>query len=598
MNTNETCDVTLRISHRDLKGESTLSDSVQEHTRCLFTISLWNSNNYVIFMIPVSKIKKNISLSKMKKDNRRLKFLFRFFWRFFKDIRTVICLDSICYKNDPFADSIQQIDTTLGDYFTFAPHLRGLLSVGFCMKAETYRLDGNFIEPSIGVLWQTCLDLKELLRIDVGLTTCWKQSSDDTGYYRDAPLSWNLDMVIWDGSLSAREDFSIFDFSLPIQTCSYCYVTPRSSFVPESLLPFKSFSLQTWTCILTVILVLYFSLYAFHRSQWTLFGHFYDARERHAFEHASAAYYLYSFLVVGSPSQLLLGRFATGKILFLVVSFFILIIITVFQSEMTTLLSKQVRYPEIDTLEDLSRSNLYIQTTDLEASSNFLQGNPSFESLKGKLTEGHFRYRELWLDYMKDLNVNISRSLDDTPDNMSSPHDGYLSRLPKRVFDVRSNLQSMMDSDAFEMTFSNLGSKYRSTIVVEELFHKKLRGKFHLVKECVLTYPMVLQVQKNSYLSDFFIKRINAYVEMGVVSQLAQTTELSLSPLNPSDKNDDDDDDDDVAPPPKAFTIQNLQSAFIGLIIGWILSCVVFGVEMVVDISKSGRGSKFVRRFE
>ncbi|CAH0382993.1 unnamed protein product [Bemisia tabaci] len=334
-----TCDFDIRIDPSELSGELDLTDPVFNLTKSLLVNSVWNSNNYVIFM-----------LSPDEKVSHRLHFVFRFFWRFFRGLRTVVCVGHICHRYDPFMKSIETIDITSGSYFFFVPEPRGELNVAFIFKSEVYRYKGELSWGSLNALHEVSRDISKELQCEVLVTAHYRmpEGGEYINFAEEAQRR-NFDMLIFDGTIAPGNDPSMFDFAVASRTASYCFATPHSNFIPPSLLPFKCFSSQTWAVILIVILAIYSALYAFHHSQRTLFDRLYSPAQQSSFANTNVVFYVYSYLMVGRPAKVLLGRVVTGKILFLVVSLFVLIIVTVFQSKMTTLLSKQVRYPEIDT---------------------------------------------------------------------------------------------------------------------------------------------------------------------------------------------------------------------------------------------------------
>ncbi|CAH0762003.1 unnamed protein product [Bemisia tabaci] len=508
MDVNRTCDLELRISQPEMDGQALLTDPVCKRTKALFANSVWNSENYVTFML------EHGDHSAIKITARRLRFLFHFFWRFFRGLRTVVCRESICFKRDPFSDVIQQIDVDEDDYFDFAPVVGGNVRIGFVSKKDVFGTDEDVSPESTAIVYVVASDIQSDLQFEE--VNVLGQARGESDYFGNA-VAQNFDMLIFDGTFSPNADFSMFEFSAAIQSFSYCYATPRSNFIPLSFLPFKCFPPETWMAIVVVVVAL-----------------------------------------------LLLGRISTGKILFLLVSLFVLIVITTFQSELTTLLSKQVRYPEIDTLEELKNSDLLIQTPDLEASLELLKDYPFHAEIKRKLTEGHYYFLQVVAEYAGENKLNF---LD---------YFGNLTHKPQIVGlnQLETNFRSIIESSAFELAVSNLRYKYQGNIQVEDIGLTGIRGEFHLAKECVLTYPMTLQVQKSSYPSDFFIRKISTYVEMGLTQKLIDDCiscrGKSSNPVFIDDVTDEDNS------PASAFTVSNLQPAFISLIIGWILSIIVF----------------------
>ncbi|CAH0393863.1 unnamed protein product [Bemisia tabaci] len=484
---------------------------------------------------------------------------------------------------------IQEIDIISENYFTFVPNPRGkIIDIGYVAKEDVFESGRSLSPVSLAVLNQAAADIGEKLQCIIFIYGRYKELFPDRDsridYFEDAQAK-AFDMLVFDGSIAPNEDFSMFDFSAAIQSLSYCFATPRSSFVPQSFLPFICFSPQTWFLILITIMSLYAAFYAFHRSQWTQFDKLYSEIERSAFANTPVSFYLYSFLVVMSPSRVLLGRVITGKMLFLIVSLFVLVIVTVYQSQMSTLLAKQVRYPEIDTLEDLKNSYLTIQTPDLEASLEILQDYPFYDAIKTKLSEGPYQYRRFLYKTIREYYDIDTRIVDVITPNVSNAN---LDPLTKNFIDAASNFRSIVESNAVELAVSNLCYMDRGNIKVEDPLFMDF-PELHLVKECMLTYPMTLQIQKNSYLSDLFIETVSTYVEMGLV-QRVMVDAFDYAKERDSLFIDDTNKDEHTA---EALSFKNLQPAFVSLVIGWIFSSVVFAVELMVDIPNEIRMSRF-----
>ncbi|CAH0393079.1 unnamed protein product [Bemisia tabaci] len=586
---NKTCDFTIQLTRTELDGKAELAGPICELTKSLYANKVWNYNNYITFMLPTPKKGDFASCSDTTELGRQLNFTLRFFWRFFRGDRTFICRGDVCCAYDPHMRILRRIEPTAKNDFNIVSTLQGQsFKVGFVFKKNVLKF-GELSSPvAVSIVYKVITDIRIELQCDpIVYTICKDRTEID--YFKEAQQS-NFDLLIYDGNLYPNQDFSTFDFSVPVQSCSYCFITSRSEFMPQSLVPFKCFSLQTWAVILTTVASLYGAFYVFQRSQWTLFNRLYSTQMQREFENTSVSFYLYSFLVVGYPSRQLLGRVVTGKILFLIMSFFVLIVGTLFQSKMTTLLSKHARYPDIDTLEDLTNSDLMVQTPDLETTSELLQDYPFYQSLKNKLTEGPFYVENKVYYQVKQDIYTISMNYSLPPEDPSA----VLSRLERMKSEITSNLRSLTESDAFEMTISEMRYKYHGNILVPEYLN--VYKEFHLVKECMLTFPMIIQVQKRSQFSEYVIKKINAYSENGLL--LSALSETSLSDMFLSKRRYVNDDDEDDFSPPEVFTMQHLQPAFVCLILGWILSGIVFALELIIDVSKEHWASRFSRCVE
>ncbi|CAH0382994.1 unnamed protein product [Bemisia tabaci] len=139
-----------------------------------------------------------------------------------------------------------------------------------------------------------------------------------------------------------------------------------------------------------------------------------------------------------------------------------------------------------------------------------------------------------------------------------------------------------MDSYAVEITVSNLQDKHRDSIALYQHLFKEMITEFHLVEECILSYAIFPHVQRNSFLSDLFLRKLALYTELGLTQHFIEQADLVDDYLLEDIRKNRD-------PQPSAFTMHNLQPAFLGLGIGWSLSCIAFAVELTVDVLKGSR---------
>ncbi|CAH0382853.1 unnamed protein product [Bemisia tabaci] len=586
------CDFGLKISSSEITGETAIAYSASMFMAGLTTSNIWNSDNYVIFMLPKFSQRHNYTALKDEEIvKRHLLMYFKFFWRFFKGLRTIICAEFSCFQYHPFIGLILPVDTKNGNILKFHPRdLRGgHLNIGILQKPEIFFYDESPIFWSRNIMYLVLDHLQDDLQCNIDTILFWADiyGTDADSHYETAQ-SDNLDMLIFPDCISPDEtDFTKFDFSGTAQSCSHCFATPRSSFVPQYLLPFKSFSVSVWSAIIATVLTLYVTLYAFYYTQWALFERFYSEEVRLDFQNTSVSFILYSYFIVGCPSRLSLGRTITGKIFFVIISVFVLIIVTLFQSELTSLLSTSLRYPDIDTLEDLSNSDLPIQTRDLNTSIGLVQESEFFDALQHKFTDSYYSYEDVWLDCIEDAQLpyrsHETGKLIDFEGKNESVHS-----LLRRIYEVKANAQSIMESSAFELIAPTLSQKFQGNFQLKGYASEKMID-FHLVKECVLTYTMTFRFLKNSYLSDLFSNKIQAFIEAGLDKK-----PISFIPMKFSDIETIFDEEDKEA---EAFTMRNLQPAFLSLVIGCILSFIIFAMELVVDINRTS-SSKVIRLAE
>ncbi|CAH0391047.1 unnamed protein product [Bemisia tabaci] len=132
--TDHKCDFELRISSEELEDQSTLSDQVFEATYNFRSSNVWNCRNYLIIMLnnvtkltnrttnqqsgnSISMVEENYAEDYFSDD---LILYFRFFWRFLKSYKAVICHSAGCVRYDPFTDIIHSYKGSAGEpYFDF-----------------------------------------------------------------------------------------------------------------------------------------------------------------------------------------------------------------------------------------------------------------------------------------------------------------------------------------------------------------------------------------------------------------------------------------------------------------------------------------------
>ncbi|CAH0383136.1 unnamed protein product [Bemisia tabaci] len=592
IDTNATCDFEWQTSSSELAGDSVPSDPTLELTAGLTPNNVWNSLNYIVFMLPKGAGKTDsMTIDQGNIDERNLVFSFKFFWRFFRGLRTVICIEYRCFNYDPFLDLILQTDTTDGNNSTpiLPRHSYGRkFTIGFVHKTEMSLDSDKLITGLSNVIYEVVDTLKievDYEVIEIGRHFEAENIGDDE--YK-MYLMYNIDLLIFrDGISTGETDFTKFDFSAAVQSCSHCFATPRSNFVPQYLLPFKCFSVSVWLATTVGVLALYFVFYAFHYSQWTLFRQLYSEEVQRAFQNTSVFFILYSYFLVGCPSRLLLGTFVTGKIIFTITSFFVLIIVTLYQSKMTELLSMFVRYPDIDSLEDLSNSNLLIQTRDLNQSMGLLQ---DYAALRNKLSES-YKFYFVWSEHFENNWEQYGNNLT-VGSQLSNDQDERTDSFLREAKEIKSNMQSIMASDAIEVAVSSLRQDFQGNFLLRGEYTAG-STEFHLVKECLMTYLLTLRFLKTSTIwMNLFLKRVNALVESGIVGCLMNApavrgvkieNDISTVTLEVQENSE-----------AKPLMMQNLQPAFLGLVTGWTVSFVVFAIELAVDVCRN-TSSKFMR---
>ncbi|CAH0382985.1 unnamed protein product [Bemisia tabaci] len=581
----KTCDFELHISDAELNGVTDLTDSIFKETAGLMMSNIWTSINYIIFMLPkFGRRGKSVTFDREDIDENRLLFLFRFFWRFFRGLHTVICAEYVCFKYDPFARSMLLIDTRSGNSFPPISLQGEKFVVGMVQKRDLLRHSNNAPVRSLNLMSEVvgyvAQELKTPIEVNAYCLIGEDCDGDTDEKYYEIALRSNLDMLIFQDSISPYEtDFTKFDFSAGFQTCSQCFAAPRSALIPPYLLPFKTFSPQVWAATLTTVLGFYIMFCLFNFSQRTLFKRLYGEVSLREFQNSSVTFILFSFFFVGCPCRPLLGRVFTGKLLFTITSFFVLVIVTAFQSQFTTLLAALVRYPEIDTLEALMVSDLSIQTGHSNTSAGLFREN---NAARNKLTESYVFYQKLWLDVL----LKASKSYNDTSELWHlGKNYGDVDPFLKKASEIHSNMLSIMESDAFEVSVLTLNQDFQGNFKATGFYTQEIID-YHLVKECILTHAMTFRCPKNSFLSGLIFDKLLSFTESGLGDDATRAAAFFNARRSWILNNEET--------RPRCFTMQNLQSAFLGLLLGWIVSCIVFAIELAVDVYQTYT-NKFMR---
>lgn len=271
---------------------------------------------------------------------------------------------------------------------------------------------------------------------------------------------------------------------------------------------------------------------------------------------------VYAYFVCGSPPTLTLGRLVTGKMIFTIFSFSALIISTAFLGSMTTLLSNRVLYPEIDSLRTLEESDLFIETlNDLDMDIDFFAGR--LESLRGKLVKNYLFYEsELF-----DQELYSSENLD------------FMLNV--------SHIFSKSTSNAFLVGMPFMSNPRENVIILQT--HLQEPVEYHLMKECLMMYPLTLPILKNSLFYDKLNQVIASMLETGHAGRILDDTTKDLIKWGNSSAREEHVE-------PRAYDMNDLQSAFFGLVVGLFLSFLAFVGELCIDFFQCSVPVKFLKR--
>ncbi|CAH0382874.1 unnamed protein product [Bemisia tabaci] len=387
-------------------------------------------------------------------------------------------------------------------------------------------------------------------------------------------LDLDLHMLLLDATLE-KIDHSKFDFSVGVEMESMCILTPHSKLMPQFLVPFKVFTFAVWSFILVIATVFVLKQYVFLKAQGGLFGGMYSETEIVQYSTSSSVYMIYGYFICGSPPRLLLGKLFTGKILFFVFIFSAFIISNIFLGGMTTLLTNTVQYPEIDTLKDLEDSDLFIQVPSVESAATYFAQLGLSEKLRAKLSS------------VAEYNIATESAIVNTSLLWETVISNREIALVSEQF--AKNLRVILENDAFLV---DLPYSLRSeTRVVTKRWPLQWESyEYHLVKECLKTYPTIFSFLKNSFIFPAFNKKMAQSLETGHLKASSRINTVNIGMEAAAAYSSDEE--------PRPYSLNDLQLPFLCLVAGLVLSFLVFSAEMMMDDFKNSAAFRQLRRFK
>ncbi|CAH0390480.1 unnamed protein product [Bemisia tabaci] len=249
-----------------------------------------------------------------------------------------------------------------------------------------------------------------------------------------------------------------------------------------------------------------------------VFYFFYPDAEVEFYRNSSSLFTVYAYFMCGSPANLRLGHLMTGKALFVIFSFSAFIITNAFLGCMTTLLSKRVLYPEIDSLHALEESELLIQIIHGDVPSQkemFSQQNQS-EVLSAKLVTNLYDY-------------SIGKFGEFILNSFSFPVDDECSEVSNfsnyHITEIKKNILSMAAVDAMMVSLP-FSSRRKENIRINHGFCVDF--EYHLMQECLITYPVMIPVLKNSFLYDKLNRIIYQNLETGHTERILEGSDTGF----------------------------------------------------------------------
>ncbi|CAH0383612.1 unnamed protein product [Bemisia tabaci] len=558
--TDKTCDERMYISAEELDGSLDLSDVNFNMTRNLYTNPIWNSQNYLIFMISefdcsacddtscVIAEKRRYTLDSGNSTSQNsydtLIFCFKFIWRFFRGLKAIICHRGGCSRYDPFTEKIIWYSGGKDEaYFDFSiTNMHGKH-----LRLTTKDHEGIVIEQSFfdssdwmeSLRFHILAELAESLHFTYTAVISQDFVSHDVGQKHDLDLH-----SVEIGIVPEDIDYSKFDFTVGVETVVMGIITPHSKFMPQCLVPFEVFTFEVWICIVLTCIVFVSMQYAFFNAQSRMFRGLYSMADISLYDSASSIYTIYAYFICGSPPRLLLGKLFTGKILFFVFVFSALIISNVFLGGMTTLLTNTVQYPEIDTMQALEDSHLSIQVSEKESAVLYFSQLGLSEKVMAKFSTSFEHYVSLLANNVNDEN------LWDFYAERNEVHP-LLEKFSKSII-------AILEDDAFLISLPHcLISNNR--VVLNVLPFGWTGFKYHLVKERLNTFPHVFTFLKNSFFFNAFSRKTSQILETGHIVKHMQWFSLfnALEFEHPLSEDEE----------PRSYSLNDLQLPFFILVL-------------------------------
>ncbi|CAH0383200.1 unnamed protein product [Bemisia tabaci] len=541
----------LFINDFELGHGSILSDDLYEVTRRLYSHDIWNSKNYLVFS--VSNVNRHISRDFHLAANSSslignhshfddLRVVFRFFWRFFKGLKSVVCFAEICFTYNPFTREIVHF-TGLRDerYFNFSwPDFNG---ESFHILVPTSRPHGGGDTFTYWPLfWYQVLmkvtgviaDEKNCSITPIGDDVIIDTFVDISDFQLAQKFGIDI-LALTRGIGVAETEFSQYEFTTSMESYHLCLATPRAGFVPQSFAVFYSFSTFIWALIFAMILTFVCLLYLFLKLQVREFRSFYSEAALRSFETTSAVFTVYAYFLCGCPHRLLLGEFLTGKMIFIVFSFASIIIVTTFQGSMFRMLSNYVRYPEVDTLEEFTRTNLFIQVPDTASYSRFLENVPLFKGEKKRLSDTYFFLKSILyetLDDNWDLWVDIFNIKDPRDENPISEL-GIDPAVFNKSAEMKKFVTAAVETDAFLVTIPHTLLSARN--IELQSFVSVDWFELHRVEECLNSYSLAFRFPKHNFFYEDVNHKVVQILETGLLKRMMEEyLTLGLIDFKPS----------------------------------------------------------------
>ncbi|CAH0391406.1 unnamed protein product [Bemisia tabaci] len=503
------CDANLTIPDTQLAGDSVLADDFFNQVRGLYLNNVWNSQNYLIFYVLHSNFSERNALEADDLIHTML-FVFRFVWRTFKGHKTLICLREVCYHYDPFFERIG-IYMEGDAFFDFSWYsMNGKTLTFLCHDFHPFDFDIVLEDEcsfnSLSHLYHTLYVLamrRGGTLVPFNEWVDWDVSNFSAHIVRSGSgLKYGMDLCAIGSGVRNQENLQQFLVSPTMESCQCNLRIPRQGFMPQDVVPFYCFSLTVWVFVVMTVLIfipIHYALAYVHR-EIILSSDIDEALQNR--ELFSAAMTIYRYVLgIGQP-RLILVEVITGKIVFFVIVFCMMVLITLFQSGMFSLLSSRVRYDDIDTLKEVEDSNLMVQSNNLEIDMQFLGNETEFEWIRQKLTDSFiFKCTHVYC-HLQSINTHLV--LNDTS----------ADTVEERQ--ARKEIDSILKNNAFLMRMTTKHTDLNDLIYSDAV--TGIEYEFHIARERVMSYPLMYFFLRNTFYGDVLNDLLSRHLESGLDS--------------------------------------------------------------------------------
>ncbi|CAH0388891.1 unnamed protein product [Bemisia tabaci] len=265
---------------------------------------------------------------------------------------------------------------------------------------------------------------------------------------------------------------------------------------------------------------------------------------------------IYRYILGIAQPRLILIEFMTGKIVFFVVVFSMMIFITLFQSGMFSLLSSMVRYEDIDTLREIEESDLMVQSNNIESEMQFLGDDLEFDWIKMRLTDSYeFKC------------PRVSCFLNPIGDG---PYVAKVTANSNTTIQSKGEIDKILKSHAFLIRMTTLHTELRDLLYFNPATENKY--EFHIVRERLMSYPLMYLMIRNAFYNEALNDMLFRVFESGTDNTLYEdyTTGGDFQRFEESENNQ-----------ARPFTLTDFRLAFVSLVLGWVLSGFCFALELL-----------------